>query len=98
VDRYSRRRGSDARYGLGIVSLVGFLGHNGAIPGYGSIAMYLPEADATVVVLVNKSTLEGGAADTLVFDIVGLLFPERLARHQAGAASSTIVSHPRDRC
>ena len=58
--------------------------------------MYLPEADA--IVLVNKSTLQGGAADTLFFDIVGLLFPERLARHQAGAASSTIVSHPRDRC
>ena len=50
----------DARYGLGILSLAGFLGHNGGIPGYSSMAMYLPEADATIVVLVNQSTLDGG--------------------------------------
>jgi D-alanyl-D-alanine carboxypeptidase len=67
----------DARYGLGILSMAGFLGHNGGIPGYSSIAMYLPEADTTIVVLVNKSTLDGGPADVLFYDIAGLLFPER---------------------
>jgi D-alanyl-D-alanine carboxypeptidase len=43
----------DARYRLGILSLAGFLGHNGGIPGYSTIAMYLAEADATIVILVN---------------------------------------------
>jgi len=72
----------DARYGLGILSLAGFLGHNGGIPGYSSIAMYLPEADATIVVLVNQSTLEGGPADFLFYQIGALLFPERFASLQ----------------
>jgi len=66
---------------LGIVAVAGFVGHNGALPGYSSITMYVPEADATVVVVLTKSTLDGGAADALFFDIVGLLFPDRLARH-----------------
>jgi D-alanyl-D-alanine carboxypeptidase len=72
----------DARYGLGILSLAGFLGHNGSIPGYSSIAMYLPEADATIVVLVNQSTLEGGPADFLFYQLGGLLFSERFASLQ----------------
>jgi D-alanyl-D-alanine carboxypeptidase len=72
-----------ARYGLGILSLAGFLGHNGGIPGYSSIAVYLPEADATMVILVNKSTLEGGPADFLFYEIAGLLFPERFGGLQA---------------
>ena len=67
----------NARYGLGIMSLAGFVGHNGGMPGYSSIVMYLPEADATIVVLVNKSTLDGGAADFLFYDLGALLFPER---------------------
>ena len=67
----------DARYGLGIFSLVGFLGHNGAIAGYSTVAVYLPEEDATIVVLVNTSTLEGGATDAILFDVAGLLFPNR---------------------
>ena len=41
-----------------------------------------PAPHASVVVLVNKSTLEGGAADMLFFDIAGLLFPERCAAQQ----------------
>jgi D-alanyl-D-alanine carboxypeptidase len=73
----------DARYGLGILSLAGFLGHNGGIPGYSSMAVYLPEADATIVVLVNQSTLDGGPADFLFYDIAGLLFPERFQGLQA---------------
>ena len=67
----------DARYGLGIFSLAGFLGHNGSIPGYSSIAVYLPETDTSMVILVNKSTLEDGPANFVFYDIAGLLFPER---------------------
>jgi D-alanyl-D-alanine carboxypeptidase len=73
----------DARYGLGILSLAGFLGHNGGIPGYSSIAVYLPEVDATIIVLVNASTLDGGPADFLFYEIGGLLFPERFESLQA---------------
>jgi D-alanyl-D-alanine carboxypeptidase len=67
----------------GPLSPAGFLGHNGSTPVYSSIAVYLPEADATIVILVNKSTLEGGPADFLFYDIAGLRFPERFANLQA---------------
>jgi len=73
----------DAQYGLGILSLAGFRGHNGGTPGYSSIAVYLPEADATIVVLVNELTLDGGPADFLFYEIAGLLFPERFQSLQA---------------
>jgi D-alanyl-D-alanine carboxypeptidase len=69
--------GVEARYGLGLFSIGGFIGHNGGIPGYSSIAVYLPEANATLVALVNKSGLEGGEADAILWDIAKLLFPER---------------------
>jgi D-alanyl-D-alanine carboxypeptidase len=67
-----------AGYGLGVSSIAGFVGHNGGIPGYSSIAMHLTEANATIVVLVNQSGLEGGAADAIAWDAVRLLFPGRV--------------------
>ncbi|MCY0960079.1 serine hydrolase domain-containing protein [Streptomyces sp. H27-H5] len=42
-----------ASYGLGILDFNGWLGHNGELPGYESIAAQLPAEDATLVVLVN---------------------------------------------
>jgi len=44
-------------YGGGILNLNGFLGHNGAILGYGSATFYLPSARATFVVEGNNNDL-----------------------------------------
>ncbi|MFD3550659.1 serine hydrolase domain-containing protein [Streptomyces goshikiensis] len=41
-------------YGLGILDTYGWLGHNGDLPGYGSIAVQYPTDKATLVVLVNS--------------------------------------------
>ncbi|MFD9302943.1 serine hydrolase domain-containing protein [Streptomyces sp. NPDC060048] len=41
-------------YGLGILNTNGWIGHNGEIPGYESIAVQLPAEKATLVVLVNS--------------------------------------------
>jgi D-alanyl-D-alanine carboxypeptidase len=68
----------DVRYGLGILSFDGFLGHNGGIFGYSSFAVHHPEIDATVVVLVNRGGLEGGDADAIFFEIAQTLFPDRV--------------------
>jgi hypothetical protein len=57
---------------------VGPTEYNGGIPGFSSSAMYPPTDGATIVLLVNKPTLEGGPADFLFYDIAGLLFPEQL--------------------
>ncbi|MEU6536972.1 serine hydrolase domain-containing protein [Streptomyces sp. NPDC047000] len=42
-----------AGYGLGIFKVQGWIGHNGSLPGYESLTVYLPQARATLVVLLN---------------------------------------------
>jgi D-alanyl-D-alanine carboxypeptidase len=40
-------------YGLGLFNAHGWIGHNGSLPGYQSLTIHLPEADTSVVVLLN---------------------------------------------
>jgi D-alanyl-D-alanine carboxypeptidase len=40
-------------YGLGIFNLGGWIGHNGSLPGYQTVAVYLPEKQTTLVILIN---------------------------------------------
>ncbi|MEU6313494.1 serine hydrolase domain-containing protein [Streptomyces sp. NPDC047014] len=55
-----------AGYGLGIFNVQGWIGHNGSLPGYGALTVYLPEADATMVVLLNTDiTSQGNEPSTL---------------------------------
>jgi D-alanyl-D-alanine carboxypeptidase len=42
-----------AGYGLGIFDVDGWIGHNGSLPGYQTLALYLPQQDLTLVVLLN---------------------------------------------
>ncbi|MEV5953964.1 serine hydrolase domain-containing protein [Streptomyces sp. NPDC051987] len=42
-----------AGYGLGIFDVQGWIGHNGSLPGYESLTVYLPSTRTTVVVLLN---------------------------------------------
>ena len=66
-----------ARYGLGIGSFNGFLGHTGTIFGYGSIAIYLPAKDATIVAVSNECSLFGNApAAGTGIALAAYLFPE----------------------
>jgi hypothetical protein len=59
------------------VSFVGLQGHHGAIFGYNTVFLYLPEADATFVVLTNLSTNFSEESMTIVHGIAKLLFPEQ---------------------
>ncbi|MCX4905714.1 serine hydrolase [Streptomyces sp. NBC_00878] len=47
-------------YGLGIFESDGWIGHNGSIPGYESVTVYLPSKKATLVVLVNTDVPHEG--------------------------------------
>jgi D-alanyl-D-alanine carboxypeptidase len=40
-------------YGLGIFNLGGWIGHNGSLPGYQTVAVYLPQKQTTLVILTN---------------------------------------------
>ncbi len=55
-----------AGYGLGIFNVQGWIGHNGSLPGYESLTIYLPQAQATLVVLINTDIpYEGQEPSTL---------------------------------
>jgi len=69
----------DGKYGLGISSMGGFMGHNGEILGYNSTMYYLPSKDATVVVLLNKCRPgHESPADVVFLHIAKILFPHEV--------------------
>ena len=47
-------------YGLGIFDSGGWIGHNGSIPGYETVTVYLPSEKATLVVILNTDITYGG--------------------------------------
>jgi D-alanyl-D-alanine carboxypeptidase len=55
-------RPTEAAPGIGymfaLADFHGWIGHNGDIPGYQTVAVYLPERDATLVVIVNSDVSE----------------------------------------
>ncbi|MET9725287.1 serine hydrolase domain-containing protein [Streptomyces zaomyceticus] len=47
-------------YGLGIFETNGWIGHNGSIPGYETVTVYLPSQKATLVLMINTDSEVGG--------------------------------------
>lgn len=45
---------AQAGYGFGLFDLDGWIGHDGAVPGYESLTVYLPSKQATMVILLNS--------------------------------------------
>ncbi|UQX05037.1 serine hydrolase domain-containing protein [Streptomyces sp. RerS4] len=56
-----------AGYGLGVFDVQGWIGHNGSLPGYESLTVYLPEEQATMVVLLNTDALVDGQEPSTLF-------------------------------
>ncbi|WRZ88683.1 serine hydrolase [Streptomyces sp. NBC_01007] len=60
-----------AGYGLGIFDVQGWVGHNGSLPGYESLTVYFPPAQATLVVLLNTDIdYKGSEPSTLFGDAI----------------------------
>ncbi|MFC9759638.1 serine hydrolase domain-containing protein [Streptomyces sp. NPDC056921] len=57
----------DTGYGLGIFDAHGWIGHNGSLPGYEALVIYLPEGRATLVVLLNTDTDYRGSEPSTLF-------------------------------
>ncbi|MFI9155882.1 serine hydrolase domain-containing protein [Streptomyces sp. NPDC053367] len=54
-------------YGLGIFESGGWIGHNGSIPGYETVTVYLPSRKATLVLMLNTDiTYQGQEPSSLV--------------------------------
>ncbi len=62
-------------YGMGITEINGFLGHDGAIFGYGSAMFYLPSRHATIVVLANNNDLGQPKPLITAIALAAYLFP-----------------------
>ncbi|MEU9038666.1 serine hydrolase domain-containing protein [Streptomyces sp. NPDC048352] len=56
-----------AGYGLGLFDVQGWIGHNGSLPGYESLGVYLPEERATLVVILNTDVLHDGQEPSTLF-------------------------------
>ncbi|MFE2479718.1 serine hydrolase [Streptomyces sp. NPDC059389] len=54
-------------YGLGIFNVQGWIGHNGSIPGYEVLPVYLPQAQATMVILLNTDVRYEGQEPSTLF-------------------------------
>ncbi|CAH0142619.1 serine hydrolase domain-containing protein [Rhodococcoides fascians] len=66
-------------YGLGLFNVHGWIGHNGSLPGYKTVAVYLPEKDTTLVVFVNTD-IDGPSdlVSALMTPITEILSPENV--------------------
>ncbi len=71
---------ADVGYGLGIFDLAGWIGHSGTVPGYATVAVYLPQRQLTLVVLANSDTRHRGIdpAMTLAAAITKLISPDHV--------------------
>lgn len=79
--------GSPVSYGLGIMELLGFFGHNGGIAGYSTIMLHDPNDGSTIVIATNMSDERGGGADTIALELIRTLLPERIPGNAAPLAS-----------
>jgi D-alanyl-D-alanine carboxypeptidase len=64
-------------YGMGITNINGFLGHDGAIVGYGSLVLYLPRRRATIVLLGNSNDNANPNPLPIGLAVAAYLFPEQ---------------------
>ncbi|WP_331766304.1 serine hydrolase domain-containing protein [Embleya sp. NBC_00896] len=88
------------KYGLGIFDVNGWLGHNGSLPGYQSLTVYLPAQQATLVILVNSdiSYQDNELPTILAKAITGIVTPANVYDlPQPAAQSSGGIGEPRYR-
>jgi D-alanyl-D-alanine carboxypeptidase len=67
-------------YGLGLFNIAGWIGHNGTLPGYQTVAVYLPEQQTTLVIFINTDIeYQGGEpSTTLATAITKIISPDHI--------------------
>ena len=72
-------------YGLGIMRLAGYVGHNGTAPGYNSVMYYLPSRGITVIILFNwLADFETSIADRVFEEFEDILLSYGTLQLSAG--------------
>ncbi|GAA0283945.1 serine hydrolase domain-containing protein [Streptomyces polychromogenes] len=69
-----------AGYGLGIFDVQGWIGHNGSIPGYEVLPVHLPQAGATMVIVLNTDSRHDGQEPSTLFGqaVTEIVTPEHV--------------------
>jgi D-alanyl-D-alanine carboxypeptidase len=83
-------------YGLGIFNLGGWIGHNGSLPGYQTVAVYLPQRQTTMVILINTDIEQQGKepGTTLATAITKGLTPDHIYALGADVQAPDITPTP----
>jgi D-alanyl-D-alanine carboxypeptidase len=68
----------DVGYGLGVIRINDVIGHDGAIIGYSTVAMYYPEADATFVIVGNASSNFTTPTMDIFLQMLATLYPDQV--------------------
>ena len=76
-------------YGLGIMDVAGFVGHNGAVYGYSTWVLYDSESQGSLVVLANRGENTTEYAAPIAIDIIELLYPGRIEAALAAPTPGT---------
>jgi D-alanyl-D-alanine carboxypeptidase len=81
-------------YDFAIFNVNGWLGHNGDIPGYTTVVVYLPERDASLVVFTNSDVPEQHSAGQIAYDVTSIATPDNL--YQLGPKPPEFLGPPGD--
>jgi D-alanyl-D-alanine carboxypeptidase len=83
-------------YGLGIFNLGGWIGHNGSLPGYQTVSVYLPQTQTTMVILINTDIEhQGGEPSTaLATAITKELTPDHIYTLSAEVQAPDMTPSP----
>lgn len=83
-------------YGLGIFNLAGWIGHNGSLPGYQTVAVYLPEKQTTLVILINTDIEYRGSEPStmLATAITKVISPDHVYTLSAGVQDQDVTPSP----
>ncbi|MGW7448652.1 serine hydrolase domain-containing protein [Kitasatospora sp. NPDC054795] len=88
----------DLGYGFGVFTTHGWIGHNGSLPGYESVVIYLPQAKASLAILLNTDIPHDGSEPStfLARAITRIVSPNNVYTLPTppGSASPTASSSP----
>jgi D-alanyl-D-alanine carboxypeptidase len=65
-------------YAFAVFDSHGWIGHNGDIPGYTTVTVYLPEQDATLVVFANSDVPADHAAGQIATTVTSIVTPDHV--------------------
>ena len=67
--------GGKIKYGLGVINLLGLIGHNGEIEGYNTDMYYLPSKKAAIICMTNNASAQYGHTLKLTRQVIDILYP-----------------------